>query len=1314
LPSRGRRRSLNARGLTFTILSWLCGAVAFAVLLGAPARAAAQFGSAGEGAGQFIEPRGVAVDQGNGDVYIVDRNNNRVDKFTSQGAFVLAWGWGVADGTTEALQTCTTICFTGLGGAGAGQFSFPQGVAVDNDPLSPSYEDVYVADVRNQRVEKFSPTGELLLILGVGVSETGAIATGPSGEVYIGDIGGVLEFGSGGGYVGQFANASGGCTTGLAVNSMGDVYVTESYKNPEYPDLCGEYEPGVREYDSSGALLNTLASEDYVDQMAVDSTDDLFVTELSGTTQREHFIEYNSAGTELSRFAADEMDGSKGLAWGDMIGKLYAVNRQAVQLLSPPPPGPLVGDESVSGVASTSVTLNAIVNPEGYATKYRFEYGPSTSYGTSVPVPEGSLVGGFEDEPVQAKLKGLTAGASYHYRVMATDSDGHVTAGPDETFTTLPAVSIDEVYVNEVASTSVTFGAQINPLGVEASYHLEYGTSTSYGTVVSEGPLGKGSGEVITSPAHVQGLTPDTIYHYRVVAFDEREGVSYTVEGSDHTFTTQGAGSELALLDGRQWELVSPPDNHGAVFSHISESGVIQSSASGGGMTYLASIPPEAQPRGGYREEVQVLSQRGPASWLSRDIATAHSAPSGASLAHGEEYRFFSEDLSLGLVEPWDEGYFTSLAPEVSPPDTETTVYLRHDATCESTPATCYMPLVTGAPGYADVQTGTKFGSENSGTGSVLNFQGATPDLSHVLLLSNVALTSKPPNGGGLYEWSGSEPPADELRLVSVLPEGTATKDVALGISGNTRGAISDDGSRVFMSSEASGALHLYMRDTVKEETVELDVVQPDAPKLGVEPEPHFQIASSNGSKVFFTDSQPLTSGAGSNSNEGIEGDLYECTIVETAGEDKCVLSDLTPEVAGQAADVQGGVLGASEDGSYVYLVADGVLTEAANGAGEKAVPGHCSGVQGRLPSGVTCNLYMLHYDASSGEWEVPQFIAGLSGEDLPDWESRLSTHTARVSPDGHYLAFMSDRSLTGYNNRDANSDVPDEEVFVYDASAGRLVCASCDPTGARPVGVEWDEGNNMNMASGGRIQWGEATWLAANIPGWTSFGEGEAAYQSRYLSNEGRLFFNSHDALVPQDINGTEDVYEYEPAGVGDCLTSSSTFGIASSGCVDLISSGTSAQEAAFLDASESGDDVFFLTSEKLVPQAVGNGSAVYDAHACSAQSPCFSAPASPPPCTTVESCRASPTPQPSIFGDPSSATFSGAGNVASPLSAPALMPKTLTRAQKLAAALKACRAQGNRRTRASCETRARKRYGSKAKAKKTSAKTKKRGGVR
>ena len=301
----------------------------------------------------------------------------------------------------------------------------------------------------------------------------------------------------------------------------------------------------------------------------------------------------------------------------------------------------------------------------------------------------------------------------------------------------------------------------------------------------------------------------------------------------------------------------------------------------------------------------------------------------------------------------------------------------------------------------------------------------------------------------------------------------------------------------------------------------------------------------------------------------------------------------------------------------------------------------------------------------------------------------------------------MSQARLTGYDNRDVATGKAAAEVYLYDATSKHLSCASCEPSGARPTGVEYHklEPGSGGLVGGPRQVWTEKGLVAANVPGWTSMGSKEhpgfaARYQPRYLSNSGRLFFNSADALVPQDSNATEDVYQFEPPGVGNCTQSLPTYSPRSGGCVALISSGRSAQESAFLDASESGDDVFFLTSAKLSALDSDSALDVYDAHVCSSASPCIAFPTTQsPPCTNEASCKASPTPQPSIFGAPASATFSGPGNPPPPPPPPPpptphkKTPEQI-RIQKLNAALKACRGKHDKHKRISCEKAARKRY--------------------
>jgi len=941
--------------------------------------------------------------------------------------------------------------------------------------------------------------------------------------------------------------------------------------------------------------------------------------------------------------------------------------------------------EPVSELTPTSVTLRGTVNPVGAGeATCTFEYGTTTAYGTEAectgpgskthPVPNGNAA-----VPVEAVIPAgkLQPDTTYYYHLDAVNADRvtNTGEGPEDVgqFTT-PGPGIEEQSAAAVTSSSATLNATIDPHngpssashGAPESYYFQYSTAPTAGCEATPSscadlpiapgvslPIGESGLQV---SQHVQGLAAATVYHYRVVVVGEIAGRIESFDGPDATFTTQPTGGAFALPDGRQWELVSPPDKHGALVLPIEESGVVQAAVGGSAFTYLTDGSPELQPRG-ISSHVQVLSTRGSGGWSSQDIDTPHNYQAGIALANGYEYRFFSPDLSQALVEP--TGLFTPLSnngvsEEVPPEAAERAEDVRSDFTCQATPVTCYTPLVTPANTLAGVRIGGQSGGAelHAAEHGAVRFAGATPDLSHVVLASSVVLTSEAPLTlpglplhNALYEWSGGQ-----LQLVSVLPpgEGGAGVQGTFGVTCDecleARNAISGDGSRVVWSTPSSGSVeNLYMRDTVRKETVRIGEVGVYAT---------FKDASSDDSKVFFTQQ------GNTNLNGGaVGGDLYVFEVTSAADE------PLTGKVTRltENAEVQGTVIGASEDGSYVYFAANGVLGD---GAQRGATSGDCEGGTRSAEESQTCNLYVDHYSGST--WEAPAFIATLSGGDNPDWDHgeafNLRRLTARVSPDGHWLAFMSQRSLTGYDNTDVNEATgkhADEEVYLYDAVERKLVCASCNPTGARPHGEEYEKLESQNGGVVGGVDvWESTAWLAANVPGWIGYEGYGALYQPRYLSDRGRLFFNSDDALVPQDVNGTWDVYEYEPPGNGEappsdtCTTESSTYSSRSAGCVNLISLGESAEESAFLDASENGDDVFFLTTSRLSSQDIDNDYDVYDAHVCGAEGvACTTSLEPPPPCTTEASCKPSPEPQPGIYGLPSSATFSGPGNLAPPL---------------------------------------------------------------
>jgi len=535
-----------------------------------------------------------------------------------------------------------------------------------------------------------------------------------------------------------------------------------------------------------------------------------------------------------------------------------------------------------------------------------------------------------------------------------------------------------------------------------------------------------------------------------------------------------------------------------------------------------------------------------------------------------------------------------------------------------------------------------------------------------------------------IYEWNEGT-----IAPVSILPnkapsgeEGEASVGVA---NEQVRGAISEDGNRVFFEATGSSGHHLYMREMTLKQTLQVDAPAPGVKEPATSSSAIFQTANSEGSRVLFTDPGKLTKDATARESR----DLYECKVVVEGGKAACELSDLSVDQhQGQSADVQGVVIGASEDGRYVYFAAKGSLAPGAPSGGAcPPVPG------GGKAEGQCTNVYVA--DTQS---EKKALVAVLAEGDLHDWtadatEVDLGNLTARVSPNGRYLAFMSERALTGYDNRDAQSGARDEEVFLYHApedlegEAGTLACASCDSTGQRPEGV-FDEGVFPGLLVDRPRVW-EKRWLAASLPGWTRVDLDHALHQPRYLSNSGRLFFETPGNLVPADQNATQDVYQYEPEKVGSCGEAT--------GCVSLISPGSSSEESALLDASESGDDVFFLSAAQIAKADTDKAFDVYDAHVC-ADAPGCPGPeiGTPPPCSSTDACRAAPAPQPDIFGAPASSSFHGAGNLTPPAAVKA-KAKALTRAQKLARALKACRKLHKPARRSRCIRHAHARYGSK-----------------
>ena len=438
-------------------------------------------------------------------------------------------------------------------------------------------------------------------------------------------------------------------------------------------------------------------------------------------------------------------------------------------------------------------------------------------------------------------------------------------------------------------------------------------------------------------------------------------------------------------------------------------------------------------------------------------------------------------------------------------------------------------------------------------------FAGSSADLSHILFVANAALTADALDEGlednNLYDYHNGT-----LTLVNLLPDGSpepaamyggpvTPPDQAEENSPDFSHVISEDGERIFWTGQGANR-NVYMRED------DSRTVQVDASVGGGG---QYWTATPDGSKVLFTKS----------------GDLYEYDV------ENGQTTDLTP-----GGEVQG-IVGTSEDLSYVYVVADAVLAS--------------GGKQGACESGGECGLYVLHAG------EPARFIGMLSSRDnqeeflgsglVGDWQGGLGDKEAQVTPDGHEALFGSRRSLTGYENKGT------EELFVYEFEGEKLHCVSCNPSGAPST-----------------------EYFSAFLPV-----SHQNTYTRRWMSDDGsRVFFDSLDPLAPQDTNGNTDVYEWERDGAGGCASSE--------GCIYLLSGGAAGEGSYMVDSSSSGDDVFFTTRAQLVAEDQNENIDVYDAHVGAV------APPAQPQCAGT-GCQGLPL-APPVFATPSSVTYNGVGN--------------------------------------------------------------------
>jgi hypothetical protein len=190
-------------------------------------------------------------------------------------------------------------------------------------------------------------------------------------------------------------------------------------------------------------------------------------------------------------------------------GTTYGSDRTATTPLLP---------TATTGGATTpapgQLTLAGTVDPRGSATTYYFEFGTTTSYGTTTPVT--SAGSGNSPVPVSAVASGLLTGVVYHYRVVAQNPSG-VAKGGDRFQLTPQAPAANTQSATSPGSGQLTLTGTVGPHGSATTYYFQYGTDTGYGMVTASASAGSGT-TLIAVNAVISGLLPGITYHYRLVA----------------------------------------------------------------------------------------------------------------------------------------------------------------------------------------------------------------------------------------------------------------------------------------------------------------------------------------------------------------------------------------------------------------------------------------------------------------------------------------------------------------------------------------------------------------------------------------------------------------------------------------------------------------------------------------------------------------------------------------------------------------------------------------------------------------------------
>jgi sugar lactone lactonase YvrE len=493
------------------------------------------FGTVGSGNGQLLTPLGSAVDA-EGNVWVADSGNNRVEKFNSKGEYLSQFG---------------------STGTGNGQFKKPIDIAIT------AGGDLLVTDGENNRVEKFNSKGEYLSQFGSGGTGNGqftepwGIDVAPDGNIWVADgrFYRVEEFSASGAFIRAVGSNSGSGhgqfsgPRGLAVDSDGHVWVADSRNNR------------VQELSSTGEYLGQFGTEgtgngQFNDPfaIAIKPSGNLLVADR----RNNRVEEFSPDGIYETQFATAE---SEGIATGP-AGSAYVVNNPANRIEKwQQPVAPVVQTLQPSSMTEVTASLRGIVNPGNLSTTYRFDYGLTANYGNISPAPLGTLAASTTPSEVTSVVSGLKPGTTYHFRLVAYNENG-ISYGEDKTFTTLSTWSLQ-------SSPSVSGAQWTAPRRVSCSTATECIAVGSYANSSGvKGPLAErwnGTAWALQSPASPSGAKWTALTGVACSSATACTAVGRYMNSSSVEVTL------VERWNGTTWTVEMPPNPSGAKSSWLED-----------------------------------------------------------------------------------------------------------------------------------------------------------------------------------------------------------------------------------------------------------------------------------------------------------------------------------------------------------------------------------------------------------------------------------------------------------------------------------------------------------------------------------------------------------------------------------------------------------------------------------------------------------------------------------------------------------------------------------------------------------------------